>query len=239
MTSTCAFERAWERVEEVACEDLDAVGPCAGDGALVDLRRDDAGIGAARRAARRRSHRCRCRGRWRCRRFREALRGAQRQMLALPARDVDAGVDPDRDATERDAAGDPRERLAGEAPLDATPRAAPRRRPRRPAARRPPRRRRRSRRPPTARRAPRDPGCHVDSIRSELRRGRCRRARLDSSGRPVAGAGSTAGAGRLGSQRCSSGGPFSGNGMSMRSKSRGTSVRGKIARASSRISPPK
>ena len=39
-------------------------------------------------------------------------------------------------------------------------------------------------------------------------------------------------------QSFSSGAAFSGNGTSMRSKSRGTSVRGKIARASSRISPP-
>src|SRR5919197_3586495 len=40
------------------------------------------------------------------------------------------------------------------------------------------------------------------------------------------------------SKRCNSGSPFSGNGTSTLSKSRGTSVRSKIARASSRISPP-
>ena len=43
---------------------------------------------------------------------------------------------------------------------------------------------------------------------------------------------------RSASKRCSSGSPFSGKGTSTLSKSRGTSVRSKIARASSRISPP-
>ena len=135
---------------------------------------------------------------------REALHGPERQLLALPARDVDAVVDLDLDAAEGDAAGDPRKRLAGEAPGDQhlEPRCV------------------------TARAGQQLVGLLLGGHKAAGLQPRDQRGALLAQATGLwAGALST-GVGRLGSQRCSSGGPFSGNGTSMRSKSRGTSVRG-------------
>src|SRR4051812_2437457 len=79
-----SFERAWERVEEIAFEDLDAVGACTGDGACVDLARDDGGSRTA--GAEHRGDRAgpgaevngSATAWW------ETFRGTERQLLALP-----------------------------------------------------------------------------------------------------------------------------------------------------------
>ena len=48
----------------------------------------------------------------------QARRRALGEWLALPARDVDAGIDPDPQPAELDRPGDPRQRLARLAPRD-------------------------------------------------------------------------------------------------------------------------
>ncbi len=111
------FQRLRHRREEIAAVGVHAVAPGAGHGALVDVgrhhasaraprhegSRDRAGPGADvdRRPVRR-----------------QALHRAQRQSLGLPAGDVDPGLDGDLEAAEADAAGDPGQRLAGEAACD-------------------------------------------------------------------------------------------------------------------------
>ena len=110
-------ERARQRGEQVAAVDLHPVGRRTGDRPLVDVRRDHPCIGTVRRqrpgdrAASgadidRRADR------------RQSLDGAECERLGLPPGHVHPGIDADIHTTERDAPGDPGERLAGEPAAD-------------------------------------------------------------------------------------------------------------------------
>ena len=114
-------QRGVERREEVAAVRLDAVGQRARDRRRLDVGRQHP------RAARRQHRRDRAaagaevdrrRPRAAVRRRGEQRAAALGEQLGLPARDVDAGRDDDRQVAERRAAGDPGERLAGQAALD-------------------------------------------------------------------------------------------------------------------------
>ena len=112
-----SFEGTRHGSEQIAAVGLHAVASRAGDGPLVEVGRHDPRAGPVhgqglrdrpgpgaeidRRAIRR-----------------QALHGATRERLALPARNVDTGIDADLQPAEHNTPGDPGERLSREATPD-------------------------------------------------------------------------------------------------------------------------